>query len=79
MIHELVIEPIKAKKTWVKVQIGGDGRTAPQVFEDYVYPGVKPLKLPGSSFYVEVQDQDAVQIRVNGNPIAYTAPGISIR
>ena len=49
------------------------------IFEDYLYPSAPPLKLRGTRFFVEVRDQTAVQIRKNGNPIAYQAPGISIQ
>lgn len=73
--NEIVVEPLK--KTWVKVR--REGPTAEPVFEDYLYPGDGPLKLKGGRFFVEVRDQDAVQIRKNGHPIAYRAPGISIQ
>jgi hypothetical protein len=73
-INELIVEPIK--KTWVKIH--KDSPDSPPIFEDYLYPGVRPLKLRGAKFFVMVRDQSAVQIRKNGHPIAYQAPGISI-
>ena len=73
---EVVVEPIK--KTWVKVRKGTPD--SPPIFEDYLYPGDPPLKLPrGAKFFIEVRDQTAVQIRRNGTPIAYQAPGITIQ
>jgi len=74
-VNEVVVEPIK--KTWVTIRKGRPD-SAP-VFEDYLYPGAPPLKLHGTKFFVEVRDQTAVQIRKNGSPIAYQAPGISIQ
>jgi cytoskeletal protein RodZ len=74
-LNEIVLEPIKT--TWVKVQ--RDGPDTVPMFEGYIYRGAAPLKLRGTKFYVEVREQDAVQIRKNGNPIAYQAPGISIQ
>ncbi len=73
-VNEIVLEPIK--KTWVTIRKGNPD--SKPIFEDYLYPG-PPLKLRGSKFYLEVRDQTAVQIRKNGNPIAYQAPGISIQ
>jgi len=74
-VNEVVVEPIK--KTWVTIRRGRPD--SPPVFEDYLYPGAPPLKLHGTKFFVEVRDQTAVQIRKNGSPIAYQAPGISIQ
>ncbi len=74
-INEVVVEPIKT--TWVVIRKGRPD--SPPVFEDYLYQGAAPLKLHGPKFFVEVRDQTAVQIRKNGNPIAYQAPGISIQ
>jgi hypothetical protein len=74
-VNEVVVEPLK--KTWVKIR--KDSPTSLPIFEDYLYPGDRPLVLRGAKFFVEVRDQDAVQIRKNGSPIAYQAPGISIQ
>jgi cytoskeletal protein RodZ len=75
VMNEVIVEPIK--KTWVKIH--KDSPDSPPIFEDYLYPGVRPLKLRGAKFFVEVRDQSAVQIRKNGHPIAYQSPGISIQ
>jgi len=74
-MNELIVEPLK--KTWVRIH--KDSPDSPPIFEDYLYPGVRPLKLRGARFFVEVRDQSAVQIRKNGHPIAYQSPGISIQ
>ncbi len=73
-VNEIVVEPIR--KTWVTIRKGSPDSTP--IFEDFLYPGPS-LKLRGTKFFVEVRDQTAVQIRKNGNPIAYQAPGISIQ
>jgi cytoskeleton protein RodZ len=74
-INELIVEPLR--KAWVKIR--KDTPDSPPIFEGDLYPGVRPLKLRGNRFYVEVRDQTSVQIRKNGLPIAYQAPGISIQ
>jgi hypothetical protein len=74
-VNELVVEPLKT--TWVKIREGAED--APPVFEGYIYPRARPLKLRGARFFVEVRDETAVQIRKNGNPIAYQVPGISVQ
>ncbi|MHA3773107.1 helix-turn-helix domain-containing protein [Verrucomicrobiota bacterium sgz303538] len=74
-VNELILQPLKT--TWVKVR--RDSATGESIFEGDIYPNTRPLKLHGTRFFVEVRDQDAVQIRKNGNPIAYQAPGISIQ
>jgi cytoskeleton protein RodZ len=74
-MNELIVQPLK--KTWVRIH--KDSPDSPPIFEDYLYPGARPLKLRGARFFVEVRDQSAVQIRKNGHPIAYQSPGISIQ
>ena len=75
--NEVVVEPLR--KAWVRIRKGSPD--SPPIFEDYLYPGVRPLKLKskGVPIFVEVRDQSSVQIRKNGLPIAYQAPGISIQ
>ncbi len=75
-VSDVVVEPIK--KTWVRIHKGAPD--SPPIFEDYLYPPGPTLKLPrGARYFIEVRDQTAVQIRKNGTPIAYQAPGISIQ
>ena len=53
-------------------------RNSPALFEDYLYPNGKLLKLTGPTFFVELRDETGVQIRKNGQPIAYQAPGVMV-
>ncbi len=64
-------------KTWITVR--KDDPKAPPFFEDYLYPGVSPLKLRGTRFFIEARDPSAVQITKNGLPIAHQAPGVAIQ
>jgi cytoskeletal protein RodZ len=74
-VNEVVVEPLR--KTWVKIRKGSPD--SEPIFEDFLYPHAPPLKLRGARFFVEVRDESAVQIRKNGHPIAYQAPGIAIQ
>ena len=65
------------KKTWIIIR--KDDPKAPPIFEDYLYPGLRPLKLRGARFFIEARDPDAVQITKNGLPIAFQAPGVPIQ
>jgi cytoskeletal protein RodZ len=65
------------KKTWVTVRM--DDPASKPVFEDYIYPSARPLKLKGSRFYIEARDPASVKILKNGAPIAYQAPGVTIQ
>jgi cytoskeletal protein RodZ len=69
--NELSVEPLRT--TYVTIRTD---RNAPPMFADYLYPNGQALKVHGPRFFVEVRDQTAVQIRKNGQPIAYQAPGI---
>jgi cytoskeletal protein RodZ len=75
VINEVVIEAVK--KTWVK--ICRDDPNSPPVFMDYLYPNAGPLKLRGARIFIEARDPAGVQIRKNGAPIAYQAPGIVVQ
>ena len=74
VVNEVQVEPIK--KTYVTVR-RDDPKSAP-VFEDFLYPDARPLKVKGASIYIEARDPSAILIRKNGTPIAY-APGVEIR
>ena len=65
------------KKTWITIR--KDDPKSPPVFEDYLYPGLRPLKLRGARFFIEARDPDAVQITKNGLPIAFQAPGVPLQ
>lgn len=71
---ELVVQPVK--KAWVRIRL--DSKESKPVFEGDLYPWAPPLKVKASRFFVEVRDQASVQIRNNGRPIAYQAPGITV-
>lgn len=75
VINEVVIEAVK--KTWVK--ICRDDPNSPPIFMDYIYPNAGPLKLRGARIFIEARDPAGVQIRKNGAPMAYQAPGIIIQ
>jgi len=72
--NELSIEPVK--KSWVRIR--RDEPASEPVFEDFLYPGVGPLKIKGTKFFIEVRPDGEVQVRKNGQPLAYQAPGITV-
>lgn len=74
-LNEVLVQPIR--KTWITVR-RDDPRSAP-VFEDFLYPDAAPLKLKGAKFFIEARDPAAIQIRKNGAPIAYQAPGVAVQ
>ena len=74
-VNEILIASVK--KTWITVR--KDDPKTPPIFDDYVYPGIRPLKLRGTRFFIEARDPSAVQITKNGLPIAYQAPGVPIQ
>ena len=74
-VNEILVASVK--KTWVTVR--KDDPKTPPIFDDYVYPGIRPLKLRGARFFIDARDPSAVQITKNGLPIAYQAPGVPIQ
>lgn len=74
VVNEVLVEPIK--KTWIAVR-RDDPKSAP-VFEDFLYPDARPLKVKGASIFIEARDPSAIIITKNGAPIAY-APNVEIR
>lgn len=72
-VNELSVEPIR--KTYVKIR---QTQNSPIIYEDYLYPIGKALKVHGSTFFIEVRDGSAVQIKMNGRPIAYQSPGVMV-
>jgi cytoskeleton protein RodZ len=73
--NELSVEPVK--NSWVRIR-RDDPASAP-VFEGFLYPNSGTLKIKGSKFFVEVRDDGAVNLRKNGQPLAYQAPGITVQ
>lgn len=71
--NSIEIEPIK--KTWIVIRrVTG---TSP-IFEDYLYPSARPMRLPAGKYIIEVRENDAVEIRKAGQMIAYTAGGLKL-
>jgi cytoskeletal protein RodZ len=66
-----VLEP--KSKSWVIIRTGPGGQT---VFEDYLYPTAKPLRLPRGRYFIELKDAEAVEITRNGQRIGYSPPGV---
>jgi len=71
------VEVSVARKTWVTIR--REDHDASPLFEDYLYPGVRPLKLKGTRFIIEARDPGVVEIRKNGAPIAYQRPGVTVQ
>ena len=69
----LVLEP--HRKTWVVIRTGPGGQP---VFEDYLYPSAKPMRLPKGRYFIELQDADAVEITRDGQRIGYRSPGVLV-
>ena len=63
------------RKSWVTVRTGPGGQT---LFEDYLYPTTKPLRLPKGRYFIELRDADAVAITRNGQRIRYSQPGVAV-
>ena len=72
--NEVLVLPLR--KTWIVVR--KDDPNSPPIFEDYLYPDTPPLKLKGTRFFIEARDPSAIQIRKNGAPMAYQAPGVPV-
>ncbi len=73
--NEVLIASLK--KTWITVR--RDDPKAPPIFEDFLYPDTRPLKVRGARFFIEARDPASVQITKNGLPIAYQPPGTPIQ
>lgn len=73
--NEIVLRPLK--KSWVKVQKGGDDTTP--VYEDWLYPDANGLTLRGGKFWIQLSDAEAVEIRKNGQIVPYNSPGIVVQ
>jgi cytoskeletal protein RodZ len=74
-VHEVTIA--STKRTYIRVH--RDSRESDPIFEDYLYPDAKPLKLRGPRFFIEAREPGGIEIRKNGAPIAYQAPGITVQ
>jgi transcriptional regulator with XRE-family HTH domain len=72
--NEVLVQPIR--KTWIIVR--KDDPSSPPIFEDFLYPDSPALRLKGTRFFIEARDPTAIQIRKNGAPMAYQAPGVAV-
>lgn len=61
------------------VVVRRDDAGAPPIFQGIIYPGIQPLKLRGTRFFIESSDPDSVQITKNGLPIAFEAKSVAIQ
>ena len=73
--NEILVATVKT----TRVVVRRDDAKAIPIFDGVIYPGVPPLKLRGTRFFIESADPDSVQITKNGLPIAYQAPGVPIQ
>jgi cytoskeletal protein RodZ len=71
--NSIILDPVK--KTWVVIRSAPG--TAP-LYEDYLYPTARPMRLPAGRYFIELQESDSVEISQNGKRIAYVNPGIVI-
>lgn len=71
--NTIEIEPMK--KTWVVVR---DATGMNTLFEDFLYPSARAMRLPAGKYVIEVREVGAVEIRRSGRAIAYTAGGLRL-
>ena len=64
------------KKTWVVIRSGPGGQP---LYEDFLYPSAKPMRLPPGKYFIELKEADAVAIVRNGKRISYMAPGVLVQ
>ncbi len=69
--NTIILEP--KRKTWVIIRAGPGGQT---LFEDYLYPAAKPMRLPKGRYFIELRDAEAVEISRDGKPVGYSSPGV---
>ena len=69
--NTIVLEP--KRKSWVIIRTGPGGQT---LFEDYLYPAAKPMRLPKGRYFIELRDAEAVEISRDGKPVGYSSPGV---
>ena len=70
----VLLEP--RRKTWVVIRSGPGGQP---LFEDFLYPNTRPMRLPAGKYYIELREADAVAIVRNGKRISYVAPGVLVQ
>jgi len=73
--NEILVASVKK----ARVVVRRDDAKALPIFDDFIYPGIQPLKLRGTRFFIESADPDSIQITKNGLPIAFQEPGVAIQ
>jgi cytoskeletal protein RodZ len=68
-----VLEP--RRKTWVVIRTGPGGQA---LFEDYLYPTARPMRLPPGRYFIELKEADAVEITNKGQRVGYSPPGVLV-
>ncbi len=71
---EIVLQSLR--KTWVQIQ--RDDEHSVPVFEDWIYPDARPLKVRGLKFWIKLRDPAAVKISRDGQPVAVTEDKVVI-
>ncbi len=71
--NSVEIEPLK--KTWVVIRTTAGGSP---IFEDYLYPSARAMRLPAGKYFIEARETDAIEIRRSGKAVAYTAGGVRV-
>ena len=64
------------RKAWVVIRYVPGGQP---VYEDFLYPTARPMRLPPGRYFIEIKDADAIEISRNGKRIAYKPPGVAIQ
>ena len=64
------------RKAWVVIRYVPGGQP---VYEDFLYPTARPMRLPPGRYFIEIKDADAIEISRNGKRIAYKSPGVAIQ
>ena len=64
------------RKAWVVIRNAPGGQP---LYEDFLYPTARPMRLPAGRYFIEIKDAEAVEISRNGKRIAYTSPGVTIQ
>ena len=64
------------RKAWVVIRYVPGGQP---VYEDFLYPTARPMRLPVGRYFIEIKDADAIEISRNGKRIAYKSPGVTIQ
>ncbi len=75
VVNEVVLHPLK--KAWVKIK--KDDADSEPIYEDWLYPDSSGLTLHGKKFFIELDDETAVQITKNGKTVPYSSPGVVIQ